>query len=136
MEAFGIASGKAPFFLPPYEWCNCAVVDWGRQMGITTINFTPGIRSNADYTTPDMPNYRSSEQIMADLKQFESTDPNGLNGTIVLIHLGTAPQRTDKFYQKLDEFLEFLTKKGYVLSKLGEGDSATSSKKQSPSNKY
>jgi peptidoglycan/xylan/chitin deacetylase (PgdA/CDA1 family) len=136
MEAFGIASGRAPFFLPPYEWCNSAVVDWGRQMGITTINFTPGIRSNADYTTPDMPNYRSSEQIMADLKQFESTDPNGLNGTIVLIHLGTAPQRTDKFYQKLDEFLEFLTKKGYHISKLGEGDSVTSSNKLSSSNKY
>jgi endoglucanase len=118
MKKVGIAAGKASFFLPPYEWYNNSVVTWGKQMGLTTINFTPGIRSNADYTTPEMPNYRSSDQIMSDLKQFEVTDPNRLNGAIILIHLGTSPLRKDKFYNKLDEFLEFLKVKGYQTSKL------------------
>ena len=117
MNAFGINYQKANFFLPPYEWYNREVISWGSQMGLTTINFTPGIRSNSDYTTPDEPGYRTSEQIMNDLKLFESSDPNGLNGTIILIHAGTSPQRTDKFYQRLDELLEYLTGKGYQFCK-------------------
>jgi peptidoglycan/xylan/chitin deacetylase (PgdA/CDA1 family) len=130
MKTFGINAQNARFFLPPYEWCNRDIVTWGSQMGVTLINFTPGIRSNADYTTPDMANYRSSEQIMSDLKQFESNDPKGLNGAIILIHLGTAPQRTDKFYQKLDELLEFLTMKGYLACRIDDKASGNSVLKQ------
>jgi peptidoglycan/xylan/chitin deacetylase (PgdA/CDA1 family) len=136
MKTFGINAQNARFFLPPYEWCNRDIVTWGNQMGITTINFTPGIRSNADYTTPDMANYSSSEQIMSDLKQFESNDPKGLNGAIILIHLGTAPQRTDKFYQKLDDFLEFLTKKGYRVCRLGEDGSGITGSIQNKANNF
>ncbi len=120
MLAFGIKSRHASFFLPPYEWYNSEVVNWAGQMGLTTINYTPGIRSNVDYTTPDMANYRSSVQIMNDLKLFEATDPNGLNGAIILIHLGTSPQRTDKFYNHLDELQGFLKNKGYQFCKLEE----------------
>ncbi len=120
LKTFGITENKAGYFLPPYEWYNKTTVAWGINMGLTTVNFTPGIRSNADYTTPDMSNYRSSEQIMNDLKQFESGDPNGLNGTLILIHLGTSPLRTDKFYLKLDELLAFLSSKGYRLCRLDD----------------
>ena len=120
LKAFGIEANKANFFLSPYEWYNKATVSWANQMGLTTVNFTPGIRSNADYMTPEMPGYRSSDEIMNDLKQYEINDQNGLNGTLVLIHLGTSPQRTDKFYLKLDEFLEYLKGKGYQFCKLGE----------------
>ena len=118
MKSFGIEPTKAKFFLPPYEWYNQAVVTWGKQIGLTTINFTPGIRSNGDYTTPDMQNYRSSDQILNDLAKFESTDPNGFNGAIILIHLGTSPQRTDKFYNKMDVLLKHLTDKGYKFCKI------------------
>jgi len=113
MQTFGIAAENAPVFLPPYEWYNAQQVDWSRQLGLTVINFTPGIRSNADYTTPDMANYRSSETILKDIQTFEKSDPNGLNGCIILIHLGTAPQRTDKFYNRLGELLRFLKQQGY-----------------------
>lgn len=113
MSAFGLSSEKQSVFLPPYEWYNAESADWCRQLGLNVINFTPGIRSNADYTTPDMANYRSSETIMNDIKTFEKKDPNGLNGCIVLIHLGTAPERTDKFYNRLGELLDWLKKKGY-----------------------
>jgi len=113
MEAFGLTPEKASLFLPPYEWYNAESVDWSRQMGLKVINFTPGIRSNADYTTPEMANYRSSETIMSDIKTFEKKDTNGLNGCIVLIHLGTAPERTDKFYNRLGELITWLKKSGY-----------------------
>jgi len=113
MESFGLTPEKASVFLPPYEWYNAESVDWSRQMGLSVINFTPGICSNADYTTPEMANYRSSETIMNDIKTFEKKDPNGLNGCIMLIHMGTEPSRTDKFYNRLGELLAWLKKKGY-----------------------
>jgi len=117
MMAFGIDPQEAKIFLPPYEWYNTEIVNWSKIFGLTLINFTPGIRTNADYTTPEMPNYRSSEQILTDLKNFESHDPNGLNGAIILIHMGASPLRTDKFYNHLDQLLESLTGKGYQFSK-------------------
>jgi peptidoglycan/xylan/chitin deacetylase (PgdA/CDA1 family) len=117
MSAFGITPEKAPVFLPPYEWYNDESVDWGRQMGLKVINFTPGIRSNADYTTPDMAGYRSSETIMNDIKAFEKKDSAGLNGCIILIHLGTATERTDKFYNRLNDLLKYLKQKGYQIER-------------------
>ena len=44
---------------------------------------------------------------------FERKDQNGLNGFILLIHIGTDSRRTDKFYHRLDRLLEELTEKGY-----------------------
>lgn len=120
MLAFGIKPHQANLFLPPYEWYNTEVVNWAGRMGLTTINFTPGIRTNADYTTPDMTNYRSSDQIMNDLKLFEAKDPKGLNGAIILVHLGTSPKRTDKFYNQLDELLEVFKGKDYQFCKLAD----------------
>jgi len=113
MESFGIEPENAKIFLPPYEWYNAESVDWSRQLGLKVINFTPGITSNADYTTPGMKNYRSNETIMNDIKAFEKKDPRGLNGCIMLIHLGTAPERTDKFYNRLNDLLKYLKQKGY-----------------------
>ncbi|MGD9556782.1 MAG: glycoside hydrolase family 9 protein [Mangrovibacterium sp.] len=114
----GIPANKARFFLPPYEWYNRAVSGWAASTGLTPISFTPGIRTNADYTTPDMPSYLSSDAIMTSLKKFAKQDPNGLNGCIILIHPGTDPRRTDKFYSRLDELIRFLKESGYQIEKL------------------
>ena len=55
-------------------------------MGLSVVNFTPGIRTNADYTAPDMPNYLSSDEILHSLYQFEKENSHRLNGCIILIH--------------------------------------------------
>ena len=118
MKKFGIHSKEASFFLPPYEWYNQEISAWTRQMGLVLINFTQGIHTNTDYISPEMPGYHSSEQILQELKEFESKDPNGLNGAVILIHLGTSPLRTDKFYNRLDELQDFFGKKGYHFCSL------------------
>jgi endoglucanase len=122
MMNFGIDPRESKFFLPPYEWYNKETVDWASQMGLTTVNFTPGTRTNADYTTPEMPNYRSTEEILNDLENFERKDPKGLNGAIILIHLGTSPLRTDKLYNQLDNIIESLMGKGYEFCKIVPGN--------------
>jgi endoglucanase len=106
------------FYLAPYEWYNSAIASWTADMGIELINFSPGTGTNADYTTPEMNNYRSSEVLFNNLKKYEASDLNGLNGAFLLIHPGTAPERTDKFYNKLEEIIRFFSTKGYTFRKL------------------
>nr|WP_319509800.1 glycoside hydrolase family 9 protein [uncultured Draconibacterium sp.] len=116
LQQFGIDSENASWFLPPYEWYNLATVNWADALGLTTVNFSPGIRSNADYTTPDMANYMSSDEILESIFQME--EERGLNGVIMLIHPGTEEKRTDKFYLRLEELIERLQAKGYHFNGL------------------
>jgi peptidoglycan/xylan/chitin deacetylase (PgdA/CDA1 family) len=120
MAVFGISKDAAPYFIPPYEWYNEAVVAWAKRLGLTLFNFTPGTRSNADYTTPDMPNYRSSAVIYQSILDYERTDPRGLNGFILLVHIGTHPDRKDKFNSRLEELISELKSKGYVFIRIDE----------------
>jgi peptidoglycan/xylan/chitin deacetylase (PgdA/CDA1 family) len=113
-----VSQSNTKYFLAPYEWYNSAIAEWTASLGATLINLTPGPGTNADYTTPDMKNYQSSEALINRLKAFEASDPHGLNGAIVLIHPGTHPDRTDKFYNKLDEIIKYLSSKGYSFNKM------------------
>ena len=46
---------------------------------------------------------------------------NGLNGHILLLHLGTDKKRTDKFYDSyLDKLVKTLLSKGYRFTSLAE----------------
>ena len=113
MRKYGVAKQQASYFLPPYEWYNDTIAAWTKEFGLQLINFTPGTRSTADYTTPDTKNYRSSEEIYQSIIKYEQLKPSGLNGFILLIHIGTDPKRTDKFYHRLPELIKYLKSKGY-----------------------
>jgi endoglucanase len=117
MKKYGIEKADAPYFLPPYEWNNEIITRWADQMDVTLINYTPGTLTHADYTTPDADNYKSSEEIMQSVLSFDQKE--GLNGFLLLSHIGTHPDRTDKFYLKLDELISNLKKKGYKFECLG-----------------
>ncbi|NML39857.1 polysaccharide deacetylase family protein [Chitinophaga sp. G-6-1-13] len=120
MQALGIPKNAAHYFLPPYEWYNDTIAQWTRAAGLQLVNFTPGTRSNADYTTPAMKGYRSSEEIYQSILQYADTQPAGLNGFMLLLHIGTDPARTDKFYNRLNELITDLKKKGYRFVQLGQ----------------
>jgi peptidoglycan/xylan/chitin deacetylase (PgdA/CDA1 family) len=115
IERLGVDPLSINLFLAPYEWYNRRISEWTREAGLTLINFTPGTGTNADYTTPGMSNYRSSDELMERLWQFEKNDPAGLNGAILLIHPGTHPERSDKFYHRLEDLIRELRGKGYKL---------------------
>lgn len=121
MNRFGIDKERAKLYMPPYEWYNLQIVKWSNEIGLTIVNYTPGTYSNADYTIPSMgKQYRSSDFIFTKILEYESNQPNGLNGFILLTHIGTHPDRTDKFYFRLDELLSILLSKGYSFRRLDE----------------
>ena len=122
LRKFGITD--APYFIPPYEHYNATISSWARQLGLQVINYTPGTLTNGDYTTPEMKRYFSSKEILGRIWEYERTDPNGLNGHIMLIHFGTDPARTDKFYDKLPGLIMELRRKGYSFTPLKDNDQA------------
>jgi peptidoglycan/xylan/chitin deacetylase (PgdA/CDA1 family) len=87
-------------------------------MNLTLINFSPGTLSHTDYTTPDMRNYRNSESIYQSVMEYEKK--NGMNGFILLIHIGSDPARKDKFYFRLEELVKELKLKGYQFQRVDE----------------
>ncbi|MFN2439008.1 MAG: polysaccharide deacetylase family protein [Chitinophagaceae bacterium] len=115
MAALGISKKHAGYFLPPYEWYNDTIAAWTKELGFQLINFTPGSLSHTDYTTPDAKNYRSSATIYQSIIDYEKNSSRGLNGAILLMHIGTDPKRIDKFYHLLPRLLQWLAEKKYSL---------------------
>jgi peptidoglycan/xylan/chitin deacetylase (PgdA/CDA1 family) len=121
MAAYGIEKKDARYFLPPFEWYNKTIARWTTEMQLQLINFTPGTRSTADYTYPEMgERYVSSEKIFQSILDHEQKDEHGLNGFILLIHIGSDPRRTDKFYLRLDSLIVELRKRGYEFVRINK----------------
>jgi len=114
LESVGVDSGNLSYYIPSYEWYNSETVDWAKAVGLNSVNYTPGIRTAADYTYPEMGRrYLSSTEIIDNLWSYEARF--GLNGFLILIHMGTDDRRKDKLYHHLDDIINILKGKGYQL---------------------
>ncbi len=120
MLRFGIKKEQALYYLPPFEWYNRTISDWTAKNGLQLINMTHGTLSHADYTTPEMSNYRSSKEIFRSILDFESKNTSGLNGFLLLMHIGTDSNRKDKFYYRLEELILELNSRKYEIIGLEE----------------
>ncbi|QEC66906.1 polysaccharide deacetylase family protein [Panacibacter ginsenosidivorans] len=121
MQHQNIMVSYPQYFIPPYEWWNDTIAAWSNKLGLKLFNFTSGIRTNADYTYPEMGNtYKSSEWILQSLKDQQDKDANAFNGAIILIHTGTDPRRKDKLYNRLNDIIDYLQLKGYVFKRIDD----------------
>ena len=115
LSRFGLNKQNAQFFMPPFEYYNSTISAWARDKGLRLVNLTPGILTCYDYTYPGIKDgkYRDSQSLYDSLMQYERL--HTLNGAIVMMHLGTVPQRVDKFYDRLDDIIAVLQAKGYRM---------------------
>lgn len=113
MRVVGIDPSQSVYFMPSYEWYNDSIVWWTNQLGRHLVNNTSGTLSQADYTRTQDKNYRSTETIFASIKDRETK--SGLNGFLLLLHIGTGPGRPDPFWYRLEELITWLQQKGYQL---------------------
>lgn len=114
------APSTARYFLPAYEWCNREIVSWARDLGFTTVNMTAGTRANADYTEDGAANHVSSRAIVESILRRDASDPAGLDGFLLLMHVGAGPRRTDKLHVRLAELLDTLGTRGYRFVRIDE----------------
>ena len=118
LEHFDVTVGMSRWYLPPYEYYNEKCVDIIENYGYKVLNYTPGTATPADYTTPSMKNYQSSQKLIDKLYAFERA--YGLNGAVILIHPGVDEQRVDRLYNRLGEIIQYLKRKGYSFKSLNE----------------
>jgi len=118
LERFGVTRTQARFFLPAYEHYNRDINDWTQMLGLTLVNLTPGTRAAADYTVEKDPHFVSSQAILDSILKRESADGAGLNGFVLLMHLGSGPDRADKMHLRLPELLSRLQERGYAFERV------------------
>jgi endoglucanase len=116
MGKFKIKKSDALLFMPPYQIHNKTLSNWTKELGLQMINFTTGIISLADTTLPDLPGYKSSDEIYKQILDYEKNNIDGLNGVILTFHIGYSHERTDKFFLKLDRLITELKKRGYSFT--------------------
>jgi peptidoglycan/xylan/chitin deacetylase (PgdA/CDA1 family) len=66
--------------------------------------------------------YLSADTLMNSILKYEVNSANGLNGFILLIHLGTDARRADndKLYSHLPELIKELKGRGYQFVRIDE----------------
>jgi peptidoglycan/xylan/chitin deacetylase (PgdA/CDA1 family) len=117
LRAIGALGGQAPvYFIPPYEQFNRDQVEWSQPLGVRLFNFTPGSGSNRDYAPEGDAHFVSSQKIYDDILAYEKKDPHGLNGFILLLHLGSG--RKDPFHPRLGALCDELHKRGYEFVRI------------------
>ncbi|MBN1512854.1 MAG: polysaccharide deacetylase family protein, partial [Phycisphaerae bacterium] len=90
LRALGALRGPGPvYFIPPYEWFNEDQVRWAAAMGVVLFNFTPGTGSNRDWAPEEHRAFVPSQTIARDILAYEQREPDGLNGFLLLLHLGS-----------------------------------------------
>lgn len=121
MEAFGITAEEARYFVPPFEHYTQEISDWTAERGMVLMNYTGGTRSNADYMQDDDPKFVSAPDMVKSILAYEEKDPDGLNGFLLLTHIGAGPGRTrDKMHDHLDGLITELKKRGYSFKRVDE----------------
>lgn len=65
------------------------------------------------------PLYKTGRETLDFLYKWENRDKNGMNGAIILMHLGS-PRKFDKLIDILPEFIETMQKKGYQFVTVSE----------------
>jgi endoglucanase len=121
VAAFVRGPGRSPYFLPPYEHYTEEIGRWTAEAGRTLINLSPGTLSHADYMEDDQPRFVPAERIVESILRAERTDPDGLNGFMLLMHLGAGPRRTrDRLHDRLDPLLGAIEERGYQFVGVSE----------------
>jgi peptidoglycan/xylan/chitin deacetylase (PgdA/CDA1 family) len=109
---------RITYFIPPYEWYNQDQSRWSRDINVLLFNFTPGSGSNRDWAPEGHKSFVPSQKIIADILAYERKDPDGLNGFLLLLHVGS--QRNDKTFLLLGDLLNELRARGYTFLKVDE----------------
>lgn len=113
LSKYGIDTTCTRFVVPSFEWYNAEHTNAFSHNDYITVTMSPGLLTYLDFTVPDMTAYCTSDSIWENF--IENLQNDNLIGKIILIHLGTQPERTDKFYLRLPAMIDSLHSRGYTL---------------------
>lgn len=115
-----------PLWRAPYGETNPLINAWARSCGYRHAGWTQGTTWSTNLDTNDwVPDsthagYFTSDQIVEKILNFGKNGPYGLNGGIVLMHLGTQRPERAWMVNKLGYLIDQLKGRGYKLVKISE----------------
>jgi peptidoglycan/xylan/chitin deacetylase (PgdA/CDA1 family) len=118
LRELGAALKEPVYFVPPYEWYNAEQTAWAKELGCQVINFTPGSGSHRDFAPEGHAAFRPTEELIREALDFEVQSEDGLNGHLLLLHLGTT--RKDKVYARLGMLIDQLRARGYLFVRVDQ----------------
>ncbi|MBD3383988.1 polysaccharide deacetylase family protein [candidate division KSB1 bacterium] len=113
----------SPFWRAPFGEHNLEIRRWAAEIGYTQVGWTLGHGESLDtmdwVADTTVSYYRTAEEIMQNILEFENKDPNGLNGGIILMHLDTQ-RNGDHAYEILPALIDTLRHKGYEFTTISK----------------
>ncbi|OGF67501.1 MAG: hypothetical protein A2Y62_16420 [Candidatus Fischerbacteria bacterium RBG_13_37_8] len=111
-----------PYWRAPYGENNTEIRQWASELGYTHIGWTSGRDETLDsldwVSDAEMPKYKTSKQIAAQILSFGYGTSNEANGGIILMHLGTE-RKDDSITQSLSSIIEGYMQRGYRFVTVG-----------------
>ena len=121
-EIFKQIFGKdmAPIWRAPYGEKNSQIYIWGQQYGYLHIGWKQAHTWKKNFDTndwipdPETPGYYTPIETLRKFDVLSDVKPYGMNGAIILMHLGTLRKKRDQMvHLVLGTIIDQLRKKGY-----------------------
>ncbi len=114
-----------PLWRAPYGEVNSEILRWAAEAGHRHVGWTTGRGREDNMDTLDWvadkqsKAYRSANQIAEKILASAKRAPQGINGAVILMHLGT--ERKDDYpHKKLPQLLDGLKQDGYHMVKVSD----------------
>lgn len=111
-----------PLWRAPYGEFNSEICQWAYNAGYIHVGWRQGkswlenLDSNDWITDPDTPGYHTPKEFLDKILSIAKSEPYGINGGIILMHLGTNRKRTeDNIHTVLGELIDSLKSFGYDI---------------------
>lgn len=107
-----------PFWRAPYGEHNLEIREWAAELGYRHVGWTKGsdwerTMDTLDWVAdPESPAYHSADEIYDKITAAAGQAPQGLNGSVILMHLGSL-RNGDFPHTRLSELIDSLRGMGY-----------------------
>ncbi len=121
-DLFKIITGRSmsPYWRAPFGEFNGQILGWAKAAGYRHVYWTPHMDTLDWVASPSDPLFRTPAQILQGLLGRDKADPHGLDGGIVLMHLGSERESGMEADRILPGLIEGLRQKGYTFGTVNE----------------
>lgn len=103
-----------PYWRAPFGEYNSEILTWAAEVGYLHIRWTNQFDTYDWVTDESSKLFRTPDQIYEHFMAFDKENPDGLNGIIVLMHLGSH-RNGNHIYQTLPKLIHSIRQKGYKI---------------------
>jgi peptidoglycan/xylan/chitin deacetylase (PgdA/CDA1 family) len=121
-DLYHLITGKnmAPYWRAPFGEFNGEILRWAQSAGYRHVYWTPHLDTLDWVASEKDPLFRTPQQILAGLLKRAAAGPDGVDGGIVLMHLGTERENGSRADTILPTLIEDWKARGYTFGTVDE----------------